>query len=735
MDDQETQTSILKDSFESWKEIILLVHSVLLWEKNWYPGAILGGTSFLFLTLWLVDASILSTLSILGLTITISDYVVPIVAAVMFKPESWCKDKDQEFYDICRNIVGYKMKLEESLSTFYETRVTNPKMYYGCTISTLAGLAWIGNSFNNLFLTYLFITTLLLVPGLEHHGDITSNLKNDILELKKELAIVKNENHLLKVKVRKLQSEISKKDKQIEILIDPDKSFMIKKVVSEKGASMIVALRDRIKKMEKTINDKDGFIRRLQSDLQTKKLYMVKSADKRKTSGNKANKFNLSIPFFENECDFECELRSICKIDDNSREEDDKKECKISERRSTSRNESEVQNLGLLDVKAQYEGLPRSHLLCIIENLKNNRQRLSPTPRHNESPESDIERCELECETPHVEIQQLQNYFMDILSEVDQLKVTISTLKNEQEKTNSVLKEKNSSIEYLAKEIECLRNPLTKSTTDLTHLKSDSDVQKLTLKMGGKQFECNVEQLYRWIDEYPLTRPKKNISRDFSDAIPLAEILKNHYPKLVDLHNYTPRNSVCQKLINWQTLNRKVLSKIDLSIPNSTLEQLANSEQGVIEKILFKVKERIETKPIEKNPDVCYIEGLSSNLSGSVISLKQKDSSKALDHKIIPMETFTNMEQAIQDKTELVESLSNKIQYLESLLIIKDERINDLTHQIQQMSNNTNGSSIVLISIALLLQSKLPRDNDNHKASASMLIVYEVYVTGVQIKN
>ena len=36
-----------------------------------------------------------------------------------------------------------------------------------------------------------------------------------------------------------------------------------------------------------------------------------------------------------------------------------------------------------------------------------------------------------------------------------------------------------------------------------------------------------------------------------------AEILKMFVPKLVELHNYPPANSVQQKLVNWHTLNCK----------------------------------------------------------------------------------------------------------------------------------------------------------------------------------
>ena len=36
--------------------------------------------------------------------------------------------------------------------------------------------------------------------------------------------------------------------------------------------------------------------------------------------------------------------------------------------------------------------------------------------------------------------------------------------------------------------------------------------------------EDDLQKLYAWIDQIPLTRPKKNISRDFSDACLIAEV-------------------------------------------------------------------------------------------------------------------------------------------------------------------------------------------------------------------
>eukprot|EP00968_Pinguiococcus_pyrenoidosus_P006539 scaffold438_cov250-Pinguiococcus_pyrenoidosus.AAC.5 len=65
-----------------------------------------------------------------------------------------------------------------------------------------------------------------------------------------------------------------------------------------------------------------------------------------------------------------------------------------------------------------------------------------------------------------------------------------------------------------------------------------------------------------WVDEIPLSRPKRNISRDFSDAVLAAEVVAHFFPHLVDLHNYSAANSLKQKEYNWNTLQQKVLKKL-----------------------------------------------------------------------------------------------------------------------------------------------------------------------------
>jgi hypothetical protein len=44
-----------------------------------------------------------------------------------------------------------------------------------------------------------------------------------------------------------------------------------------------------------------------------------------------------------------------------------------------------------------------------------------------------------------------------------------------------------------------------------------------------------LEKLYAWVDSIPLSRPKKNMARDFSDGCLIAEILYYYHPKMVPI--------------------------------------------------------------------------------------------------------------------------------------------------------------------------------------------------------
>ena len=106
--------------------------------------------------------------------------------------------------------------------------------------------------------------------------------------------------------------------------------------------------------------------------------------------------------------------------------------------------------------------------------------------------------------------------------------------------------------------------------------------------------EDDLQAIYNWVDEIPLSRPKRNIARDFSDGVLLAEIIKHTLPKLVDMHNYSQAHSVSQKSYNWNTLNVKVLKKLGLNLTKKEIDAVVNMEPDAIEKVLIAAKYHVE---------------------------------------------------------------------------------------------------------------------------------------------
>jgi len=112
--------------------------------------------------------------------------------------------------------------------------------------------------------------------------------------------------------------------------------------------------------------------------------------------------------------------------------------------------------------------------------------------------------------------------------------------------------------------------------------------------------DVELESLYQWVDRVPLSRPKKNIGKDFSDGVLVAEIIKHYFPRLVDLHNYSPAAAFKQKMENWYLLNRRVLRRLELDLSDDVIRALSNCKQRVVEKVLMMLRVQID-KFIEKS--------------------------------------------------------------------------------------------------------------------------------------
>ncbi|XP_023145362.2 sperm flagellar protein 1 [Amphiprion ocellaris] len=226
--------------------------------------------------------------------------------------------------------------------------------------------------------------------------------------------------------------------------------------------------------------------------------------------------------------------------------------------------------------------------------------------------------------------------------------------------------------------------------------------------MDRELTEEELQDLFAWIDKIPLSRPKRHITRDFSDGVMAGEVVKYFFPKLVDLHNYIPANSTQQKLSNWNLLNRKVFSKLDFHVPEETVKKIALSTAGVIVPVLSVLREKIEKKLEHINDNMLDLEyydtrnqeklhaeipQTEAKLPAQVAEMKNDNRQKngKLQHtaqfysdRDPTFQLFLQeKEQAVMALQETVEILQMKVSRLEHLVHLKDMRIEDLTRHLE----------------------------------------------------
>ncbi|KAJ8246108.1 hypothetical protein GJAV_G00263730 [Gymnothorax javanicus] len=118
------------------------------------------------------------------------------------------------------------------------------------------------------------------IPGTPDFKE-KEDMYDEILELKKSLQSQKSENDLMKTKLRKLEEDNLKKEKQIEQLLNPTKGAEYTRSFADKrndGSGVINGLKQKILKLEQQCKDKDSALTKLQSDLKTTNMEEMKIA-------------------------------------------------------------------------------------------------------------------------------------------------------------------------------------------------------------------------------------------------------------------------------------------------------------------------------------------------------------------------------------------------------------------------------------------------------------------------
>lgn len=111
--------------------------------------------------------------------------------------------------------------------------------------------------------------------------------------------------------------------------------------------------------------------------------------------------------------------------------------------------------------------------------------------------------------------------------------------------------------------------------------KQSISVKKSSLS-AVEQYELN-----QWLEENNIS--STNLRRSFTDVLPLARLLSRYYPDIIDLNYYPPRNSVQNKLCNWESFNKRVLSKLGLQLTREQMIRVARSVPGSVDQLLYSV--------------------------------------------------------------------------------------------------------------------------------------------------
>lgn len=211
----------------------------------------------------------------------------------------------------------------------------------------------------------------------------------------------------------------------------------------------------------------------------------------------------------------------------------------------------------------------------------------------------------------------------------------------------------------------------------------------------------DLSDIFEWVDSIPLSRPKKNINRDFSDGVLFAEVLASFFPKLVEMHNYPATCSATQKKNNWEVLNKKVLTKIGLKIPADQIADLVQAKVGAIEMALKSVYEKVRGYEAEKEKKMAAEVAASARGDGndgdnsSNGNPGQDDVCQVYGNpedgliyrgvKMVPASIVEEKDTRIKELEHTLKELRKKVRRQETLVALKEEHLQDLTFQLHDM--------------------------------------------------
>ena len=183
--------------------------------------------------------------------------------------------------------------------------------------------------------------------------------------------------------------------------------------------------------------------------------------------------------------------------------------------------------------------------------------------------------------------------------------------------------------------------------------------------------DSELMYIYEWVDSIELSRPKKNIARDFSDGVLLAEIIKSYLPHMVDLHNYPSCSNSKHKESNWNVLNNKVLKKLHIKLTKNEIDSIIKAEPLAIEKLLQRVYAVLQNK---------INIGINPNKDQSNFAMQKNN--------------IDILRKTLEEKDNIIKQLKDIVEVLELKLKNSEEMEGILQNKVQQLTEALNKNEI-----------------------------------------
>ncbi len=185
-----------------------------------------------------------------------------------------------------------------------------------------------------------------------------------------------------------------------------------------------------------------------------------------------------------------------------------------------------------------------------------------------------------------------------------------------------------------------------------------------------------IRNVYEWVDTFNLSKPKKNISRDFSDGCLVAEIIHQHHPHLIELHNYYNTTNLKMKQSNWELLKRKAFKKMNFYPSDNLIEDVIECKYLAIETFLIHLQHI--TKNVEVQKPVIKVMARNAETNPDKGRSIEKKGSKNYDLKI-PISQHNN---ELNEMKSLMASMKISIDGLQEQVKNKDKRIKALENRL-----------------------------------------------------